>query len=222
MPLGISLSKATAKLLIALSLLSCVSRAHPWRHHTLKSQSQGTSSQPGLSGAYELDADLKADRVTLESNGCDKTISIKFGNFGSKELGFNTTSDDDGNLVAADIDGDGDVDLIWVGSTNRNGAVVFINEGDGNFVEASDNGLYASELDELFDAGDSPHKRSLKKHHKSSSLTSSSFSDVALDLEDRFHAPAVRQHSVATVDRVADRLTFLTNCRKRGPPAILS
>ncbi len=191
---GSSLKSATAKVLIALFVLSCVSRAHTRRPHTHKTHSQAIDAQLCATTAYVLDTDSKAARVTLQSNGFDKTISIKFGNSKNKVLGFTTRSD----------------------------AIVLINQGEGNFAESGDNSLYASELDELFDPGDSPHKRSLKKHHKSSSLTSSSFSDIALDLELRFHAPAVKQHPVATVERVADRLAILTHLRKRGPPSILS
>lgn len=218
----IDLTKATAKVLIALFVLSCVSRAHPWQHHNHKAQSKAADSLLRSSAAYELDTDLKADQVELESNGFDKTISIKFGNLRSKELGFTTRSDDAGKLIAGDLDRDGDVDLIWIGSEDRNDAVVLINQGEGNFAEVSDNAPYASELDELFNTGDSPQKRSLKKHRKSSSLTSSSFSDIGLGLEIRFRAPTVQEHSVTTVERVADRLVILTHVSPRGPPSILS
>lgn len=219
---GINLTKATAKVLIALFVLSCVSRAHPWRPHTHKSHSQTTNSPLVTSATYELDTDLKADRVTLESNGFDRAISIKFGNLRSKELAFTSRSDDGGNLVVGDIDCDGDVDLIWVGSTDRNNAVVWINQGEGNFAEVSDNAPYSSELDELFNIGDSPDKRLVKLRRKSSSLTSSSFSDIGLGLETRFNAQTFQKHSVAPVERVADRLTILTHVRRRGPPSILS
>lgn len=218
---GISLTKATAKVLIALILLSCLSRAHPWRHNTHKTHSGPSVTTFRSPAAYELDADFKADQVIFEPNGFAKTISIKFGNLQNKEFAFTTSTDDDGNLVAGDIDRDGDVDLIWVGSRDRNNAVVLINRGDGNFVEAADNTPYASDLDGLFDPGSS-HPRSVKKHHKSSSLTSSSFSDLALDLEFRFRAPAVQPNYVATVERVAYRRALLTHVPKRGPPAILS
>src|SRR5207253_7189451 len=117
---------------------------------------QAIDTQLCSTTAYVLDTDSKAARVTLQSNGFDKTISIKFGNSKNKVLGFTTRSDDSGNLVAGDIDRDGDVDLIWVGGADRNNAIVLINQGEGNFAESGDNSLYASELDELFDPGDSP------------------------------------------------------------------
>jgi hypothetical protein len=219
---GINLTKATAKLLIALFVLSCVSRAHPWRPHTHKAHSQTTNASRRTPAAYELDTDLKADQVILESNGFDKTINIKFGNLRSKELAFRSRTDDGGNLVVGDIDRDGDVDLIWVGNTGSNNAVVWINQGEGDFAEVSDNGPYSSELDELFNIGDPPDKRSVKHGRKSSSLTSSSFSDIGLGLETRSNARTVQKHSVATFERVADHPAILTHVRKRGPPSILS
>lgn len=209
-------------MLIALFVLSCVSRAHPWRHHGHKAHAQAAGSRSRPAAAHELDTDLKADQAELEANGFDKTINIKFGNLRSKEPGFTTTSDDAGILIASDLDGDGDVDLIWVGRAERNNAVVLINQGEGNFAEVSDNAPYSSELDGLFNPGDSSHKRSLKKHRKSSSLISSSFSDIDLGLEIWFRAPTVQKHSLATVERVADRLAILSDVSPRGPPSILS
>jgi len=219
---GIRLTKATAQLLIALFVLSCVSRGHSRRLHPPKTNSKATNSLLNSSSAYELDTDFKADRVAIRSNGFDKTISIEFGNSRNEILGFTTRSDDDGNLVAGDIDRDGDVDLIWVGGADPNNAVVLINQGGGNFAAVTDNTPYASELDELFNTDDSPYKRSLKKHRKSSSLTSSSFSGIGPGLAARIHAPTVQNRLVATVERVADRLAIFTQVPKRGPPSILS
>ncbi|HMH42506.1 MAG TPA: VCBS repeat-containing protein [Pyrinomonadaceae bacterium] len=212
-----NLTKAAARLLIALFVLSCVSRAHPQRHHAHEPHSPVISAVP-----FGSDTHHKANLVTLESNGFDKTISIKFGSRPSKELSFTTLSDDAGNLVATDIDRDGDVDLIWVGSTDRNHAVVWINGGQGNFAEASDNTPYSSELDELFNTSDFPGKRSVKKHRKSSSLVSPHFSDIGLAAETLFHAPTIQKHFVATAERVADRLAIITHVRERGPPSIPS
>lgn len=219
---GASLTKATAKLLIALFALSCVSRAHPWRHHAPKRHPAATSSLLRSSSSFELDTDLEADRVTLQSNGFAKTIKIRFGDLRTEEVGFTTGTDDDGNLVAGDIDSDGDVDLIWVGGANRNNAVVLLNRGEGSFAEVSDSASYASELDELFNTDDSPHKRSLKKHRKSSSLISSSFSDIGVGLETWSHDPIVQRLSFADFELVVNRVALLTNIRKRGPPSAVS
>ena len=204
-------------MLIALFVLSCVSRAHTAAHHAHEPHSQLTSVVPFESGNQH-----QSNLVTLESNGFDKKISIKFGDLRGKELSFITSSENAGSLVATDIDRDGDVDLIWVGSADRNNAVVLINEGEGNFAAVSDNAPYASELDELFSTSDSHGKKSLKKHRRNSSLISSHFSDLGLAAETLFRAPKIRQRSALPGERVADRLTILANVRKRGPPSILS
>ena len=212
----IKLTKATARMLIALFLLSCVSRAHPSIHHAHEPHSQLTAVVPFESGTHH-----KTNLVTLESSGFDKKIGIKYGNRPGKELSFSTLSDNAGSLVATDIDRDGDVDLIWVGSADRNNAVVLLNEGEGNFAEVSDNAPYASELDELFNTSDFPGQRSVQKRHRSSSLVSSHFSDLGLAAETLFHAPTIHQCFARAIERVADRL-ILANVRKRGPPSILS
>lgn len=219
---GIYLPKATAKLLIALLLLSCVSRAHPWRGHAHKHHSPKTHSLLGASASYALDTDLKANRVTLSSSGFDKTISIKFGSFPNQELSFTTRSPEGGNLVAGDIDRDGDVDLIWVGGADRNDAVVWLNQGEGNFAEADDRASFASELDELFLGGDPLGKRSVKKHRKNFSLVSSSFTDVGPNSVIWSHGHALQQHYVVADERVAARLTLLSHLPTRGPPSIPS
>lgn len=218
---GTRLARTTAKLLIAFFALSGVLGAHPRHGHSHRSHSQSTNTLLSSSAAYELDSDFKADRVTLHSNGFDKTISIAFGNSRNKILGFTTRSDDGGKLVAGDIDRDGDVDLIWVGGSDPNNAVVLINQGEGSFAEVSDNSSYSSELDELFNAGGSPGKRSLKRHRKTSSLTSSFFSDLSFGLKTSFDTPRTENRLVATVERVADRAAIFTPVRKRGPPSIL-
>jgi hypothetical protein len=214
-------TRATAKFLIALFAISCAVRANPWLPHSNKAHPQPTKSAVNSAAGYHLDKDLFADRVTLKSTGFEKRISIRFGNLRSQELGFTANSADPGNLVAGDIDRDGDLDLIWVGS-EQNSAVVLLNQGEGDFVEASDNQPYSSELDELFNAGDPPNKHHVKQRSRSSSLVSSTFSDIGVVLEIKFHAPIVRRPTFVAVERPADRLSFLTPIPKRGPPSILS
>ena len=216
---GNKLTRATAKFLIALFALSCVARAHPWPHKH-KSHPQITNSDLSTRG-FHLDRDLIADRVELESQGFEKHVRIMLGNQRKQELGFNTSSEDYGHLVAGDIDRDGDVDLIWVGAAQRH-AVVLINQGEGNFAEAGDSAPYSSELDELFNLGDPPDQRVLKHHRKSSSLTSSTFSDIASGVTSELHATTVNRLSITPPERKADRLAFLSNDPKRGPPSILS
>jgi hypothetical protein len=204
-------------MLIALFVLSCVSRAHPSIHHAHEPHSQLTSVVP-----FGSDTHHNRNLATLESNGFDKKIGIRHGNLPGTELSFSTSSDNAGSLVATDIDRDGDVDLIWVGTADRSNAVVLLNEGEGNFAEVSNNAPYASELDELFNTSDLPGQRSVQKRLPSSSLISSHFSDLGLAAEALFHAPTIQPRCARAVARVADRLTILANVRKRGPPSILS
>ena len=204
-------------MLIALLVLSCVSRAHTRRPRAHEPHSQINTVVP-----FESENHRGSNFVTLESNGFDKKIGIKHGNLPGKELSFSTLSDNAGSIVATDIDRDGDVDLIWLGNTDRNNAVVLLNEGEGNFAEVSDNAPYASELDELFNTSDFPGQRSVQKRHRSSSLISSHFSDLGLAAEILFQASTTQQRGARAVASVADRLTILANVRKRGPPSILS
>src|SRR5437588_2291913 len=168
------MAKLTAKFLIALFALSCVARPHPRRQHAHKNRPRAEpASNPTT--AYQLDRDIIGDRVTLQSNGVEKMLSIRFGNLRHQQIGFKTQTDDSGHLVAGDIDRDGDVDLIWVGAADRKSAVVLINDGEGNFAEASDVSAYASELDGLFNSNDPSGNQKLKRGRKSSSLASASF-----------------------------------------------
>lgn len=220
--LGSKFTRATAKFLIALFAISYAVRAHPWRSISHRSHPPATNSQvnPAAAG-YHLDSDLVADRVTLQSNGFEKRISIRFGNLRKQELGFTASSADLGDLVVGDIDRDGDVDLIWVGAEQKN-AVVWLNQGEGDFVESSDSQPYSAELDELFNPGDPPNKHHVKQRSRSSSLVSSTFSDIGVVLGIEFHAPILRRPTFVAVERPADRLSFLTPIPKRGPPSILS
>jgi hypothetical protein len=212
--------RVTAKILIALFTLSCVVRAYPWRPHKSDHHLPANSSSASLRGFYQLDRDLVADRVTLEANGCEKTIKIRFGNFRIERLGFNTGSDEDGKLVAGDIDRDGDVDLIWIGNAVQRNAVVLLNEGDGNFVEANDSDAYAGELDGLF-GNDSSGQRRVGHHRKNASLVSSTFSETAQVASARLLSPPPGSSTRATFTRLTDPLVFLASIPQRGPPRIL-
>ena len=215
--------RATAITLIALFVLSCVPRAlaHHDPHH--KSPPRPIDlSKSGLTAACDFDADVRQDRVTLQSNGHDKKIKIRFGNQRSSELAFTARSDDSGSLIAGDIDRDGDVDLVWVTTADRRNAVVLINDGEGNFAEAADNSPYASELDGLFSSNDPSGNQRLRRGRKSSSLASASFHDVGLSVLTGFQSTAISLAPVSAREPLHVQSRFVSYLRKRGPPAILS
>src|SRR5215471_9970545 len=59
-----------------------------------------------------------------------------------------------GRLISKDIDGDGDLDLIWIGANEQRSAVVLVNDGAGDFTEAKDNAPYAAALEALLSSDD--------------------------------------------------------------------
>lgn len=216
-------SKCIAAVLMALIALSWAPLAHAYLHDTPKTPPSSTFlSARYLPVAYDLDGDFRSDRVSLQSNGFYKTISIKFGNSRFSELGFTASSADRGTLVADDIDHDGDLDLIWVGSSGQETAVVWINDGNGDFTEAKDNAPYLSELNALLSSSDPSDQNSLQAGRQIYSLTSSSFAGIYLAVARRFDCPAIHLASFAGFDGFANRSGFLAYLRKRGPPLILS
>jgi len=211
--------KAAALTLIALFLLSCVPRTHAHRasHHKSRNDLFNTSL-----AAWDVDGDIRQDRVTLQSNGHDKTIRILFGNTRRSQIAFTAPSDDSGRLVAGDIDRDGDVDLVWVGATDRKEAVVLLNDGDGNFAEITDNSQFASELDDLFSGGDPSGNRSLKRRQKTLVLPSASFHDVGLPLLVRFENTSVNPAPAFVPKPLSVQSPVVNHLCKRGPPPSLS
>jgi hypothetical protein len=215
---GNRLVRTTAKVLIALFAFSCVARSHASQHQHHKHRVNFTAPTAPV---YQLDGDLIADRVTLESNGVEKKISIRFGNLRRQEVGFTTETPDVGALVAGDIDRDGDIDIVWVANGTQQSAVVLINQGEGNFVEA-ENAPFLTELDGLFNSGVPPDKRLTQHRRKQASLPSSSFSDVAPQSEIAFKTPTTTSSHILDSPRTTDQPGFLTRLRGRAPPSLLN
>jgi len=213
--------RAAALALIALFILSCVPRAHARHHRQRSSQSKSNSAKISLTATVDFDADAAQDRATLQSNGFDKTIRLRFGDARRADLAFATGSADWGNLVAGDIDRDGDVDLVWVGSSTRD-AVVLLNDGQGNFAAATDTSLYASELDDLFGSNDPSSPNKLKRGRKSSSLTSTSFHELGFAFLTGFQADPIRVAHLSSRELLKGQSLFVCYLRKRGPPSVLS
>lgn len=213
--------KAAAVWLIVLFLLSCNFSGH--RHHRVRAATKRSSRVPQKSSvaACNLDADFAQDRATLSASGFDKRIRLHFADTRSSELAFATTTADSGSLVAGDIDRDGDVDLVWVGSSKRD-AVVLINHGDGSFAAAGDNAPYASELDDLFDGNEPSNRKRIKRGRRSSSLVTSSFHDVGFPHIVTPEIGAVLPVSFTVPEPLAAESFFVCYLRKRGPPSIVS
>lgn len=213
--------RAAALTLIALFVFSNFPCVYAHRHHGHKSFSRLIYVQNNSFAPSDLDADLRPDRLTLHANGKDRTISIRFGDARSSQISFAAGTDGPGNLVARDIDRDGDVDLVWVGRANRQSAVIFVNDGDGNFAEATDNSPYASELDGLFGTIDPYGNLKLKRGRKSSTLTSTWFHEVGLPLFTRFQYVTIHRATVS-IECPVNQSLFACYIRKRGPPVVLS
>jgi hypothetical protein len=213
--------RALAFALIALFAFSYVPHTHAHRsdHQDSPRRALGIATD-NLTTACALDADVRPDRVTLRANGADKTITIRFGDTRRSEISFLARGNAAGNLVAGDIDHDGDVDLVW-GATDPQSAVVLLNNGEGNFAEAPDNSPYASELDDLFGSNDPASDRKVKRGRKTSTLTSTSFHEIDLPLFARFLTVTI--DSAAAVSELLNaRSLFVCSVRKRGPPVVLS
>jgi len=170
----------------------------------------------------DLDGDHAADSINLHSIGFAKTIGIKFANLRISEFSFAATSVDRGALIARDIDGDGDLDLIWVAGRDKTTAVVLINDGRGDFTRAQDNAPYESQLNALVNSSDPSDQHSLQAGHQMVSLTSPSFPDVALTSADVLVLRESNTRLYIPFNGLGSRSAFLSYLHKRGPPAIFS
>lgn len=213
------LKRAAATTLIALFVLSCVPRAHAYHDHIRKSSRRpSNSANNSLNAVFDFDADARRDRITLQSNGYNKRIQIRSGNARKSELQFRARTFDWGSLVTRDIDRDGDFDLVWLAASDRKNALVWINDGDGNFEAVSDNSAYTSELDDLFNSNDPSGNPKVKRGRKSSVLASASFHDVGLPLLSQFQNRSVTLVPVSCPERPIIESQFSSYLRKRGPP----
>lgn len=213
--------RAAAIALIALVFLPYIPRAHAGRRHRHSSRSATYQAKANSTATCDLDADSSQDRATLQSSGFDKRIKINFADARSSEFAFATGTVDAGRLVAGDIDRDGDVDLVWVGTSHRD-AVVLINDGAGNFAAATDNSPYVSELDDLFSSNDPANPNRLKRGRKSSSLASSSFHEIGLAILSVLQIRPISLVPVLARKPPGLQPLFVPYQCKRGPPSILS
>ena len=206
-------------LLALLSLASTPSRAATTVPPLSSEQPPPGFSLPS-SPQFDLDGDSKADGVSLLSQGCYKTVSIRLGNQRARDLDFTTISADLGVLVTYDIDHDSDRDLIWISSLDTRSSVVWINEGKANFTVASRD-LYAAQLRELQSGNDPSQPESSKIWSREKGLTSSKSSDHGCCAASQPNAIRNRRAIFVEPPSPTYLSLFLNYLRLRGPPSIV-
>ena len=163
------------------------------------------SSPKRLGSEYASLFEVNCGSVPLGSNGSDNVVNVR-----------------SGRLFSKDIDGDGDLDLIWIVAGKQKSAVVLINDGSGDFTEASDNTPYVAALEELLSRDDPSEQPSVQGGNRTCSLFSSPGGDVATSVIGWFVRPTNRSDPFSEFDKNPNQSAFLSDLRKRGPPLILS
>ena len=208
-----------AELLIALVIVAGLVVAHVSSRAALRISEARSSGRLTLPPFLDLDGDLKADGISLFSNGFDKTVRIRFGNSRTRELKFVGRTSDTGSIVAYDINHDGYVDLIWASESSKN-AVVLENDGQGNFSAATDTTHYAAELDALLSTDAPSDYPQLRSEHQAQISTNASPQEAARVDGDQLCAPNFQNVSTRDFGCPDHRSPVLTYLRKRGPPFI--
>jgi len=219
---GINPRKAIAAVLLALISFSCLPAVRGFSRATPIPQLPTILSAIALPVSADLDGDYATDNVNLRSDGFDKTVDIEFANLHTRRFTFASKSLDKGKLIATDIDGDGDVDLIWVAGREQKTVVVLINNGKGELTQAKDNSPYAGELKEILSNSEPSDQHSLQSGETNVSLTSSSFLDIGLPTPHRFICTTIQIKPLTGLNIPGERPAFLSYLHKRGPPLIFS
>jgi len=219
---GINPRKAVAAVLVALIALSCLPIVLGSSRATPVPQLAPILSTVALPVSADLDGDYATDNVNLRSDGFDKTVDIQFANLRTRRFTFASKSLDKGKLIARDVDGDGDIDLIWVAGREQKTVVVLINNGKGELTQAKDNAPYAGELKEILSNSEPSDQHSLQLGQTNVSLTSSSFSDIGLTTPHRFICTTIKIKPLTGLNIPGERPAFLSYIYKRGPPLIFS
>jgi hypothetical protein len=177
---------------------------------------------PALPVIADFDGDCRADKSELLSNGFEKNIRVDFADLRSTQLHFTAKVADPGELFAVDIDHDGDVDLVWIASSDQRTDVVWINDGKGKFEVAKDDTPYVTEIDRLR-SSDDPAKEFFAAGGSSTHiLTVSSPTGWALLTTS---TPAAEAKSISAASTLKQQNTdslYFAYLHKRGPPAHVS
>ena len=176
---------------------------------------------PSLPIIADFDGDCRADKSELLSNGFEKRIQLKFADLRSTQLRFTAKVEDPGTLFAVDIDHDGDLDLVWIASSER-ADVVWINDGKGQFEIAKDDTPYIAEIDGLRSTDDPTQEFFAADGSSTHILTVSSHTGLALLTTTR---PAAAAKSISTARTLKPQNTdslYFAYLHKRGPPTRVS
>jgi len=186
---------------------------------------------PGFAGSHpsfssqaspilsDFNRDNKLDQAELVSDGTEKKIRVSLGDFGWKFLAFDSGVLDRGRLLSDDVDSDGDADLLWISLSSPRQFVLWLGDGRGNFSIAT--GGKQDRLQELLH----PEKRS--------GLASDSADNEPNDVAPSPTVVAIEHRRLPYHDAFSARLqvvdltpnvyaAFLSDVRKRGPPALFS
>jgi hypothetical protein len=127
-------TKIDAALLAALTL--AIALAFPaWR--PLPQSATGVGKSPANTLVFsDFDSDDHPDEIELTSSGTSKNISVHLSHSSTHNLFFESQDLRAGTLLAADIDSDQDLDLIWVMANRPSLSKVWLGDGHGNFEVA--------------------------------------------------------------------------------------
>lgn len=166
----------------------------------------------------DFDGDNRIDKATLGGNGRNKSIEIRLSYARTPTfLHFDTVSAEQGSLFAADIDHDGDDDLIWSDLLHPEDVVIWVDDGSGRFGR-----LCPDTYAEAFVLSDAPALADLEIPHQDFAFSSGhdplrSLPTGRLSLR-LARTPILRgEPTQAVVDSSSLRATF-----DRGPPFPLS
>lgn len=83
---------------------------------------------------FDLDGDNRIDQATLDVGRGQPSIELQLSRTGQVTvLQLGTTSGPHGSLIGQDIDGDGDIDLIWQGGLQPQDLIIWLGDGTGQF-----------------------------------------------------------------------------------------
>lgn len=101
----------------------------------------------------DFDGDNTVDQARLSSSGTLKTIQIALGKSSWHLVSFDSKVIDRGTLFSADIDHDGDIDLVWM-SRDASEYVHWLGDGRGNFVVGANTRIVADYIQGMIESSE--------------------------------------------------------------------